>query len=231
MDAPKFPTRKQRTILVGRTGTGKTVAGLWHLSHFEFEKPDGQPWIIVDFKNDEHVNSIPNLQESDLSYIPTKKDDGIFIVHPTPLDAKGSIKQASPLHEFFTKIWERENLGIFVDEAFVIGQNDGFDLCLTQGRSKRIPIIMCTQRPVWVSRFAFSEADFIQVFSLNDDRDKQTVEGFTPIDFNDTDKLPEHCSYYYEVARDRIFRFNPVPSPDEILETFDAKLRRRVTRI
>ncbi len=222
----RLPQNKDRIINVGRTGTGKTVAGLWHLSNFEF---DSRPWVIIDFKNDEHIQDIENLQESDFSYIPTKKDDGIFVVHPTPDDCVG---KGSAMSEYFTKLWERENIGIFIDEAYVIGPNNtGMNLCLTQGRSKRIPMILNTQRPVWVSRFGFSEASFIQAFHLNDDRDKDTVSGFTPIAPDDFETLKEHQSFYYDVAKHNLVRLNPVPDMDAILEVFDGKLRKKRQRI
>jgi hypothetical protein len=223
----RTPTTSQRLVLCGRTGTGKTVAGLWHLSNFNFSK-QGEPWVIIDFKNDDHVNSIPNLQQSDFEYIPTKKDDGVFIVHPLPQDCKG---KGSPMEVYLTKLWEREHIGIFIDEGYVIGDNDGLNLCLTQGRSKRIPMIVCTQRPVWISRFAFSEADFIQCFHLNDERDRETVERFTPLDVDDFDSLKKYQSFYYDVAEHKLVRVNPVPDMDATRKVFADKLTKKRVRL
>lgn len=228
---PRLPNKTQRLVVIGRTGTGKTVAGLWHLSNFNFEKPAGDPWIIIDFKRDEHIDSIENKQEIGFDYIPSKKDDGLFVIHALPADCKATVREASRVDQFLHKIWERENIGIFIDEAYVIGECEGLELCLTQGRSKRIPMILCTQRPVWISRFAFSEASFIQCFSLNDERDKQTVEAFLPIEFDDEPKLEGHQSFYYDVSEDELVRFAPVPDMAAIREKFDAKLRRRLQRI
>jgi hypothetical protein len=228
---PRLPRNDDRTVLVGRTGTGKTVAGLWHLSNYSYEKPKGMPWVIIDFKRDKNINSIDNLQEIDFDYVPTDKDDGIFIIHALPADVKGSTKEASPVESYLTKLWEREHIGIFIDETYVIGDNTGLELCLTQGRSKLIPMILCTQRPVWVSRFAFSEASFIQCFALNDDRDLQTVEAFMPIDFGDEEKLGKHQSFYYDIAEDEIFRAAPVPAMPAIREIFAGKLHRKRVRI
>lgn len=227
----RTPNNSQRTVLVGRTGTGKTVAGLWHLSNYNHSRR-GEPWVIVDFKNDDHVNSIENLQQSDFSYIPTKKDEGIFIVHPLPTDCKrGKGEEASAMEVYLRKLWEREHIGIFIDEGYVIGENDGLNLCLTQGRSKRIPMIICTQRPVWVSRFVFSEADFIQCFHLNDERDRDTIEGFTPLDSDDFETLKEHQSFYYDVSKHNLVRLNPVPDMDAIRKVFADKLARKRVRL
>lgn len=227
----RLPRTDDRTVLVGRTGTGKTVAGLWHLSNYEFEKPGGMPWVIIDFKRDKHINSIPNLQKIGFDYVPSFKDYGIFHIHALPADVKGTNKKASPVESYLIQLWDREDIGIFIDETYVIGDNTGLELCLTQGRSKTIPMILCTQRPVWVSRFAFSEASFIQCFSLNDDRDLATVEAFMPINFDDESKLAKYQSFYYDIAEDEIVRLAPVPDMKAIRGIFAGKLDRKRVRI
>lgn len=223
----RLPNNSQRTVIVGRTGTGKTVAGLWHLSNYDLSKP----WVILNFKGDEHIDSIEKAQHIDFSYVPGKKDNGIFILHPMPSDAKGSRLEKSPLETYMWKLWERENIGLFCDEGLLIGNNDAMDSILTQGRSKRLPVILCSQRPVWITRFAFSEADFIQAFHLNDDRDRETVEGFTPLDTDDFDLLKKHCSFYYDVSENNLTGIKPVPNMDAIRNIFDIKLQRKRVHI
>jgi hypothetical protein len=224
---PKFPNNSQRTVVVGRTGTGKTVAACWHLSNYDMEKP----WVMFNFKGDEHLESIKEAKDISLDYVPGKKDKGLFIVTPTPYDLEGTNKERSNVDKFLMKLWERENIGIFIDECFMVGNSPALVLNLTQGRSKRIPMILCTQRPVWITRFAFSEASFIQVFDLNDDRDISTVESFVPIDWDEESRLKEHCSYYYDIARNEVFRFAPVPDMDAILARLTEKLSRQRVRI
>jgi hypothetical protein len=223
LSGPKLPTDKNRTILVGRTGTGKTVAGLWHLSNYDLSRP----WVVLNFKNDEHIDSIPNTVEIDFDFVPGKKDKGLFILRPLPTDMKPSRLEASRLETYLWKIWARENCGVFCDEGFMVGQNDAFDALLTQGRSKHIPMIVCTQRPVWLSRFCFSEATFIQVFDLNDIRDIQTIEGFVPLEWDREVPLGPHQSWYYEIDSNRIFRFNPCPDINELRKRFATKLHRK----
>lgn len=223
----RLPNNTQRTVLVGRTGTGKTVAGLWHLSNYNLDRP----WVLINFKNDEHIDSIEKAQHIDFDYIPNKKDDGLFVIHPIPMDAEGTIKEKSPLEIYLWKLWERENVGIFCDEALIVGSNNAFDACLTQGRSKHIPMIICTQRPVWITRFAFSEADFVQAFHLNDESDRERVEQFTPLDVEDFDLLGKHESFYYDISENNLVRFKPVPNMDAIRGKFDEKLRRKRIRL
>ena len=217
---PRLPGDGNRTVIIGRTGTGKTVSGLWLLSEQDLEKP----WIVLNFKNDEHIDSIKNTREIDYNYIPAKDDAGLFILRPLPRDGK-------LLEAYLWKIWERENCGIFCDEASMVGSNDAFDACLTQGRSKRIPMILCTQRPVWITRWAFSEASFIQVFDLNDQRDIDTVESFVPIDWEQELELKPHYSWYYEIDRNKIFKFKPCPPMPELRKRFAEKLYRKWVKI
>ncbi len=196
-------------MIVGRTGTGKTQAGGWHLSRANFTT---QPWIVYDFKGDELLGSITRAREIAVTELPTKP--GIYIVRPLPDDTEG-------IGEQMRRIWEQENTGVFVDEGYMV---DGpwFRALLTQGRTKRIPMIVLAQRPVWISRFVFSEADFYQVFHLNHSKDRQKIEEYVPVDIDR--RLPDFHSYYYDVARNSVCVFKPVPTKDEILAVFDARL-------
>jgi hypothetical protein len=92
-------------------------------------------------------------------------------------------------------------------------------------------MIICTQRPVWITRWAFSEASFIQVFDLNDQRDIDTVESFVPIDWEHELELKPHHSWYYEIERNQLFKFKPCPDMPEIRKRFAAKLYRRFVKI
>ena len=94
-----------------------------------------------------------------------------------------------------------------------------------QGRSKEVPVITLTQRPNWLSRFAFSEAEFFQVFRLNDDRDKDTVYNFAKLDLETT--LPKHHSRWYDVESEVSAVFAPVPPKAEILATFKRRIKPR----
>lgn len=224
----RLPNNSSRTVLIGRTGTGKTVAGLWHLTNYPV---DSTPWVLMNFKNDEHIESIEKAQFVELGYVPEKKESGLFVVDVRVTDTRGTLTKPSALTQYFNALWERKNVGIFIDEAWMVGDDDGFVQCLTQGRSLRIPMIICTQRPSWISRFAFSEASFIQCFDLNDSDDIRRVEGFMPLDWDSEPPLADHQSYYYEVARNNLLRLNPVPDMDAIRKTFNEKLTRKRVRI
>lgn len=215
---PRLPNNSQRLVNVGRTGSGKTVAALWHLSEHSIES---MPWIIYDFKTDEHIASIPGARSLDLKELP--KEPGVYVVRPLPDDSELVEKQ-------MWRIWEHEGIGVFVDEAYMVGNNNSaFRALLTQGRSKRIPMLICSQRPAWVSRFVFSEADFYQTFHLNDKRDRDTLESFIPANLDK--RLQPFHSLYYDVGKNDLVEFSPVPNVQKIMQTFERRLSRKRRRI
>src|SRR5690242_3860787 len=93
----RLPKNDSRIVIAGRTGTGKTVAGLWHLSNYNLA---ARPWVLLDFKIDEHINSIERARHIDFDYVPGKKDTGLFILHPTKADTEGTSKAKSRLEEY-----------------------------------------------------------------------------------------------------------------------------------
>ena len=175
------------------------------------------PCIVYDFKGEEMINSIAHAQHISLGS-PIPQRPGLYVVHPLP-DQEGEIE------DHMKRIWAQENIGVFIDEGYMLGNNNGgFRYLLTQGRSKHIPVIVCLQRPVWADRFVFSEASYFQVFRLQNRKDLATVQEFIPFDISE--RLPEYHSYYYDVAANEVVVLRPTPDREAILDTFDTKLRR-----
>ena len=192
------------------------MAALWHLSNSNFDR---MPWIIIDFKTDEHINAIENARYISVDD-PIPKHPGIYIVQPHP-------QEGEPLAKMLHRIWERENVGIWIDEGYMMSEDarveKRFTTLLTQGRSKHIPMIVLSQRPVWISRFVFSESDFYQIFRLQDKRDVQTISSFLPA--NAYRRMPDFHSLYYDVGGNALSFLSPVPDENSILEKIDSKLR------
>lgn len=208
----KFPDDTQRITIIGKTGSGKTQGAAWLLSGRSYTT---KPWMILDFKYDDLLGEIEGAQQHSLgSKLPKKP--GLYITHPTPADEEKT-------EELLWNIWQRENMGLFVDEGYMIpARSPAFQAILTQGRSKRIPVIMLTQRPAWVTRFAFSEADYIQLFQLTDTRDEKTVRQFMPLPIERP--IPQYHSWWWDNARNYKALLKPVPDRDIILDTFRDRL-------
>lgn len=210
----RFAAGDQRVTILGATGSGKSTCGLWMLSHARF---DTRPWIAIDFKRETIFDKVgfPPIQPLRLdSRLPKKK--GLYLLSPRP-------GQDALLEQFLWRVWERENIGLYVDEASLMpDDSDAFRAVLQQGRSKRIPVIGCTQRPVNVARALFSEADFYCVYRMVDKRDYRVVEGFVPGDLSKP--LPWHHWWWYDRTRDLLLRMSPVPPPNHVAATLNRTI-------
>lgn len=208
----RLPNDSQQIVIIGKNGSGKTVAGLAHLSVRSY---DQMPWIVFNFKRDEHINSIARARHIGLDTVPSKPFVYVIDVHPEQ-DIVG-------MENFFRMIWERGDVGIYIDEGYMVGtRSSWFRTILTQGRSLQIPRIILAQRPTWLDRFVLSESDFFQVFHLTHKKDRRLVEEFVPVDLDR--RLPQYHSYYYDVGLDEHDKLLPVPPMPEILQIFDNRL-------
>jgi hypothetical protein len=210
----KLPGDTDRISIVGATGSGKTHAALWQLSMRDFDR---KPWVILDYKGDDLLNSIEGAQHINYDWEPTTQP-GVYILHPNPGDDV-------EVEAFLWKVWKHGNIGVYVDEGVMIGNgNNAYRSILTQGRSLHIPMIVLCQRPVFIDQFTFSESDYFQVFRLGWMKDIKKMEEFIP--YQVSRRLPDHHSYYYDVKANEMVIMGAVPDRDAILDTFDLKLRR-----
>lgn len=222
-----LPTREKRTVIVGSTGSGKTVDALFLLSTRDFDK---RPWYIFDFKGDENIERL-NAHEISIHSEPPRKP-GLYVLHPIPeLD-----DEAVTL--FMWKIWERakrdvehrhkgRGAGVYIDEGFMIGRrNKAYNALLTQGRSLRIEMIILSQRPRWMNLFTFSEANWFIVKNLTLPDDRKHVSTF--VGGKEINLLPDHHSYWYIADRQRGQLMAPVPAPEVSVRRINERLARRV---
>ena len=205
-----LPNDSQRLLIVGATGSGKTQAALWHLSHRTYTS---MSWVVYNTKADSTIDSIPYSEQIEIDQVPVKP--GVFIVKPLPHE-----QEALEAHQW--EIWKRGSMGVYVDEGYAMGNhNQAFRALLTQGRSKYIPMIVLSQRPVWLDRFAFSESEFMQAFRLQHAKDRAAMEELIPAPL---DRLPAYHSWYYDALGNRTYRMAPVPRLEIIHATFARRL-------
>ncbi len=216
---PELPGPSDRVLVVGRTGSGKTVAGLWLLSIADF---DAKPWVIIDFKRDKQLMSIPGIVPLTLNDDPPT-EPGLYIL-------LADINSGNAVDDFLWKVYQQERVGLFADEGYMLGQGAQFSkpfrALLTQGRSKEVPIIINSQRPVWLDKFAKSEANKIIMFHLNDEKDRKTMAELIPSDDYDAKNpnLDKFQSYYYDIDNNAGVKLNPVPPPDASISLMSERL-------
>jgi DNA helicase HerA-like ATPase len=200
-----LPGAADRTVVIGQTGSGKTILAAWLLSQQRFDK---RPWVALDFKGEELWDRVgdPPMRPLKLGQMPGKRGLYRMDVHPG---------QEDELEAWFWKIWERGNVGLFVDEVSLVPQKHAFKAILRQGRSKLIPVIACTQRPVDCDREVFTESQYRAFFGLEDIRDYQVIRGlFGNQDIRDElPKLKRHWSLWYDVRQKSLTVLKAAPPP------------------
>lgn len=213
----RLPGITHRTAIVGRTGSGKTRFGAWLLSLSPFNKI---PYVIIDHKREGLFEGIDRIKEIDYSELP--KQPGLYLLQP---DTRHETHDAD-LDKWILNALDREKIGLYIDEGYSIRpQSRALRTVLTQGRSKKVPVITLSQRPSQISRFVFTEADFFAFFQLSIEDDRKTAQSFAPRNRINLDvPVPPYHSYWYDVARDKVDVFGPVPDDLEIIDRIDARL-------
>jgi len=217
-----LPRYDKRTAIIGSTGSGKTQFAVWLLSTRDF---DARPCFIFDFKGDELIGDIERLGGTEISVysVPPKKP-GIYIVRPIPE------RDDKAVQNFLWHLWQNENCIVYVDEGYMLGQrNSALNACLTQGRSKHIEMIILSQRPVWMSKFVFSEANFFSVMNLTLEDDRKFVSGY--VGGEKINLLPPYHALWYEADRQQGAILKPVPAREILLERFEKRLSKKRRKI
>ncbi len=216
----RLPTDSQRVLIAGRTGSGKTMEGLHHLSQRSIGE---KPWICLDFKGDDLVSMLP-VSAAVTIHDPVPTEPGLYVVRAEIEDhGKGG-----PVEDYLYSIYRNGNTGLFIDEGIMLGQhNRGLRTLLTQGRSKGCPLIILTQRPVNIDVYALSESEFIQVFYLQIPDDQDRILKYVPPEQLDFRKLRDRGLYYsawYDVLANRLDILQPCPSFQQIYDRILTRL-------
>lgn len=208
-DGPRLPNTTNRLVVCGSNGSGKTVFGVWVMSTCSILDWRNNPVVIFDWKRDGLINSLGAKPWGLHQRPPTKP--GLYIVHP-------DIDDLAAVDVFLNRCWEQEDIGLFFDEGSELEKSKAINRVMKQGRSKHVPCITCTQRPTWLPRSIFSEADYFALLRLNDRDDQTTVKRFVNADVYK--RRAEHNALWYDGGRDRAHEFLPVPPPAELRAKF-----------
>jgi len=208
LELPKIDVGK-RAVISGRTGSGKTTLACWLLKRSPLN------WFILNPKWTAGYKSLPgvnviegfNIRKIDRSIQQNK----FTLINPK----KGENNDAELMDSIIGYYHERfENIGFCADELYTLhkaGQaGDGLIGWLTRGRELGQSFVGCTQRPAWISRFVFSEADYIATKALNLKDDRKRVFEMTGHEVL-LESIPPPSWYWYNVADDRLCRYGGVP--------------------
>lgn len=210
----RLPLASQRTIVIGRTGGGKTVFVKWLLSRMPIET---MPWVVVDYKHVGDYTSIPHAKKLKTGVIP--KEVGLHVMQP-------DFNDDELIDAYLFEIMRRGNIGLVFDEGASIPQREprfkGLKTVLAQGRAKRVPVIFASQRPRYINKSLLSEGDFFAKFNLSYYQDEEYMADI--MSGSGGTRLAEFHSYWYDVGKNKIFTLAPV-NEEETLERFDERLR------
>ena len=196
----------QRVAVFGRAGSGKTYLTKWAIL-----KTQTVPWIVLDTKHDPNFDDWhphDGLLTMDQLFR-TWKERRIVVVRPTPRQSIPEILDAylSNLHESF------DNIGVAIDETYQVAfgpkAGPGLTGLVTRGRVRKQTVIMGSQRPAWVPRFVFTEANGYAIMSLTLMADRKTVYDMTGKARVLNKVEPRHW-LYYDVSGDTLRPFKPV---------------------
>jgi len=198
----------KRAIAAGRTGSGKSTLAKWML-----QVSPGY-WVILNPKNTRAYDDLPdvnNVDGIDITKIRKSIEEHRFTII-TPKAGELDPDVLDLLINWL--ITEYTNIGICIDELYAVHKNGkagaGLIGLLTRGRELKQSFFGLTQRPAWLSKFLFSEADYIIGMSLNLEDDRKRMYEFTS-KRQFLEKQPERDWLWYDVGTDTLRAFNPVP--------------------
>lgn len=180
----------EHVAAVGDTGTGKTylISKLVDLRQYVIifrTKPDDIKF--PGFVKARTVRAMDDLYETRILLQP---------VHS---------QQMRQGYELLTRVWEQGGWTLVIDEEWYVEARlhltEWVETLLTQGRSKKISVIVGMQRPARVSRFAISQCTHLFSFRV-EGRDLQTMkEATTPRIVDPIANLTGHDFVYYHRGR------------------------------
>jgi hypothetical protein len=211
MATPQYPKilPGKRAAIAGRTGSGKSTLARWLL------RRSPNHWLILNPKWTEAYAALPDsvtIKGMHMGKIEASMRDHKFtIVNPLPHQSTPGVMDdfVSLMHHSYT------GFGLCVDELYTLHTNgragEGLLGLLTRGRELKQSFIGLTQRPAFVSKFVFSESDYIGGMSLalTEDR-KRMYENTGREEFKG--KMEPHEWLWYDMSADTLRKFGPVPA-------------------
>lgn len=152
-------------------------------------------------------------------FLRTKPDDNLFPTFQSIKRAEGMDQwdaerllleprlhlQAREVWQALKNVWEHGGWTLAVDELWYIekrlGLREPLENLLTQGRSKKITVMVGMQRPAWVTRFGIAEATHVFSFRTEGRDTKVLAESTTPRIAPALESLQGHDFVYFNRAK------------------------------
>lgn len=180
-----------------------------------------QAWIIIDHKEDDKIKAL----EADKIALNTRFMPDFGLHH---LKIRYGKDDREALESFLGRVFRKRNIGLYIDEGHLVGPSPAIRTILVAGRSKRVPIMWCSQRASWIDSFIWSQAAYYRVFALQTGPDVKKFNENFPIKY---EPLPEFHSYYYDVKQGRVFQISPSDGMGETKNLLDKQTKKWYTKI
>jgi DNA helicase HerA-like ATPase len=165
----------QRALIIGKSGSGKTVLAQSILLDLIHKNPKVDV-LIINHKNEKDINKLLKPEKR----IPSRFRIGTRInVVPLFGNKEHEEKIDNLLHDIYQNGDKKRHNGtiVYVDEGLMIRPLNMYMLALqTQGRSKNISVITLSQRPKFISLFTVTQASEIHIFNIMGKDDIKTLE-------------------------------------------------------
>lgn len=184
-----------RTVFVGKTGSGKTAA----VKKLVWEPLDRV--IFADIKGREHRDLnypvLESLEQARAALTASDPDDRLekFVIRPKAPD----IEWFDALCQL---VYDRGGTHLIADELKSVYHGSSLtnhhNLLLTNGRDKGVGFTATTQRPQRIPREAISEAEHVFTFRLKDPDDVDRIDTVTAGELPEEPKALDRYHYIYD---------------------------------
>jgi len=170
-----------RTLIVGRTGTGKTTLTLGL-----FEGLAAERRIVIDPKDDPAIRA--RYGPAVTAYEAPPEPPGVLRIVPPPGDAGAAV-----VERIFEGIFRAGHAAVWIDELPMIASAArvprALEFCFQQGRSRGIGILACAQFPRRIPTMALDSANHLFSFHLARQRDRDAIADARGIDLDAAGQL------------------------------------------